>query len=474
MGYSPAIYKYEDFLINRKEKAMAQRVGIISLGCSKNLVDTELMLGVLDRAGYEITGAENNADVIIVNTCGFITPAKEEAINTILETARLKETAGLKALLVAGCLSQRYGRELLVEMPEIDGVMGTGAIPGVAEIVGRVLNGERLCVVDAPGYEHSPDLPRVLTTPPYTAYIKIAEGCNNRCSYCAIPGIRGGYRSRPAESILSEVRGLQDRGVKEIILVAQDTTAYGLDRYGERRLAGLVKELAATGIPWIRLMYCYPNGFTDELISVLAGCRNVCRYIDLPLQHASTRMLKLMNRHGSAEDIKRLIFKLRQRIPGIALRTTFMVGFPGESPGDFEELLSFMEEMRFERAGVFKYSPEEGTPAADMPDQIPEEVKEERYHRAMALQQKISLNYNRAMVGREIKVLVEEEPRAGSNLFRGRSERDAPEIDGAVYFTAGETGPLPGALVKVRVLGASEYDLKGELADEFAQQGNPG
>ncbi len=442
---------------------MASKVGIISLGCSKNLVDTEIMLGLLNRAGYEITGAEDNADVIIVNTCGFITPAKEEAINTIFEAVRLKETSGLKALLVAGCLSQRYGRVLLDEMPEVDGVLGTGSVPDIAGLVEMALKGERFCRVDSPSYAHTPDLPRILTTPPYSAYVKIADGCSNRCAYCAIPQIRGEYRSRSMESVISEVENLMVQGVREIVLVAQDTTAYGVDIYGQRKLAGLVRELAALDVPWIRLMYCYPTGFTGELIDVMAANKNVCRYVDMPLQHASSRILKLMNRRGSVEEIRELIALLRKAIPGIALRSTFMVGFPGETGEDFEELIRFMKEVRFERAGVFKYSREEGTPAGDMSCQVPDRVKEDRYRRTMKLQQGISLELNHALVGNVINVLVEEEPSGRSNLYRGRSEMDAPEIDGSVLFTAEKTAPRPGELVKVRVNRAYEYDLRGEL-----------
>lgn len=442
---------------------MTVKVGIISLGCSKNLVDTELMLGVLSRAGYEVTGVEKDADVLIVNTCGFIDPAKQESIDTILETARLKDTAGLRALLVAGCLSQRYGRVLLDEMPEVDGVLGVGAVPHIAGLVERVLQGERLCVVDSPVYNQNADMPRVITTPPYTAYVKIADGCNNRCSYCAIPAIRGGYRSRAMELVISEVKALRQQGVQEIVLVAQDTTAYGLDIYGRTMLAGLVRELAGGGIPWIRLMYCYPSGFTRELIDVMAEYKNICRYVDMPLQHASPHILKLMNRRGSVREIKDLIENLRRSVPGIALRSTFMVGFPGETDADFAELINFMDEMRFERAGVFKFSPEEGTSAVEMPGQVSEELKEERFHRAMTLQQQISLDYNLALVGKVINVMVEEEPPRRSNLYKGRSEADAPEIDGRVFFSAGSVAPLPGDLVKVRVTRAYEYDLRGEL-----------
>jgi ribosomal protein S12 methylthiotransferase len=426
-------------------------------------VDTELMLGLLDRAGYEITGVEQDADVIIVNTCGFITPAKEEAINTILEIACLKDKGRLRSLLVAGCLSQRYGRALLEQMPEVDGVLGIGAVPDIAGIVRRALRGEKLCAVGSPVYNHSADMPRIITTPPYTAYVKIAEGCNNRCSYCAIPSIRGDYRSRDMESVVCEVDDLRQRGVKEVVLVAQDTTAYGLDIYGRRKLAGLLRKLAAGGPPWIRMMYCYPTGFTQELMEVMAEYENICRYVDMPLQHASPGILKLMNRQGTIRQIKDLITGLRRLLPGIAIRSTFMVGFPGETRADFDGLLSFMDEMRFERAGVFKFSPEEGTPAANMPGQVPEELKEERYSRAMELQQQISIEHNLSLVDKVVNVLVEECPTVRSNLYRGRSAADAPEIDGVVYFSASSAAPLTGDLVRVRVTRAYEYDLRGVL-----------
>lgn len=436
-------------------------IGMVSLGCAKNLVDTELMLGQLDSAGFAITSRSQEADILIVNTCGFINPAKEESIDTILDLARYKKTGKCRVLLVAGCLAQRYGKELLDEMPEVDGILGTGMVPRVVDVVLRALAGERVLAVGEPSYDYNQNLPRLQSTPRYTAYVKIAEGCSNRCAYCAIPAIRGPYHSRTMESIQEDVQRLAEKGVKEIILVAQDTTRYGLDIYRERRLASLLRTLTAIpGIKWFRLLYCYPDGFTDELIRVLSQEEKICRYIDLPLQHVSSKILARMGRGGTAEELRRLISRLRQALPGLTLRTTFMVGFPGEREEDFQQLLDFMAEVRFERAGVFKFSPEEGTPAAAMPDQVPEELKAERYHRAMSLQQNISLEHNLSLVGREVTVLVE--GKSGRNYY-GRSQADAPEIDGLVYFTAGGKQVAPGDFVPVRITNAGEYDLMGEL-----------
>lgn len=443
---------------------MGEKVGIISLGCSKNLVDTELMLGILEQAGYSITGREHEADVLIVNTCGFITPAKEEAINTIFEMNRYKNSGRCRVLLVAGCLSQRYGRLLLEEMPEIDGIIGTGAIPQIASLVDSALEGERIFAVGEPGYEYTAGLPRVLSTPPYMAYVKIAEGCSNKCAYCAIPGIRGPYRSRSMESIEAEVIQLAERGVQEVILVAQDTTRYGLDIYGEFMLSTLLSRLShQAGPPWIRVLYCYPTGFTGELIKVIAQENKICKYIDLPLQHISDPVLSRMNRRGKSRDIRKLINELRINIPNLTLRTTFIVGFPGETETDFQELLDFMEDVKFNHAGVFKYSPEEGTTAMGMPDQVPEEIKEERLHRAMSLQKKISLEKNRSRVGRKVKVLVEGQAGNGKDLYIGRSQGDAPDIDGLVYFKPGECRPFSGQFVNVLIQRALEYDVIGEL-----------
>ncbi len=441
---------------------MSYRIGMVSLGCAKNLVDTELMLGQLDRAGFIITPRPEEADVLIVNTCGFITPAKEESIDQILDLSQYKKTGHCRVLLVTGCLAQRYARELLDEMPEIDGVLGTGMVNRVVDVVRRALDGERVFAVGEPGFDYNADLPRIRTTGGHTAYVKIAEGCSNCCTYCAIPLIRGPYRSRTLESIQQEVAGLASDGVKEIILVAQDTTRYGLDIYGERKLAQLLRSLnGIAGIRWIRLLYGHPDGFTDELIDVFSSCDKICRYIDLPLQHASPAVLARMGRGGSASRLRQLINKLRLSIPGLTLRTTFMVGFPGEREEDFQQLLDFMRGVRFERAGVFKYCAEEGTPAATMTGQVPEEIKEERYHRAMALQQQISLEHNRSLIGSQQTVLVE--GKKGGCYF-GRTQADAPEIDGRVYFTAGNVALSPGDFVVVKITRIGEYDLMGELA----------
>jgi len=442
---------------------MTVKVGVISLGCAKNLVDTEVMLGLLAAAGYIITPSAAEADVMLINTCGFITPAKEEAVKTILETARLKGEGRLKSLLVAGCLAQRYGNSLLAEMPEIDGVFGPGGVGDVVALVEKALSGQRPKALGSPEFDYSGVLPRVRTTPGHWAYVKIAEGCSNRCSYCAIPGIRGAYRSRPLEAVEAEVAGLVREGVREVILVAQDTTAYGLDLYKRPALADLLERLAATGAPWIRLMYCYPTGFTPELIRVIGREENICRYIDLPLQHINGRILRMMNRRGRPDDVKRVIYGLRDSIPGLTLRTTFMVGFPGEGRAEFEELLRFVEEARFERLGVFSFTPEEGTPAAAMAGEVPEEVREDRRLQLMALQRSISLSLNRGREGGRVTVLVEGKRPGRAKLYHGRTEGDAPEVDGTVLFSAGTGAVAPGQFVPVRVTRGFDYGLRGVL-----------
>lgn len=440
----------------------AIRVGVISLGCAKNLVDSEIMMGLLAEAGHTVTPSAAEADAIIINTCGFITPAKEEAVNTILETARLKEEGGLKLLLVAGCLAQRYGEELLSEMPEIDGVIGPGQIGKVVGLLDRAAAGGRLQAVGDPGFDYCRVMPRMLATPSHWAYVKVADGCNNRCSYCAIPGIRGGYRSRPMEVLEDEVSSLVKKGVREIILVAQDTTAYGLDIYRRPALAELLRRLAAAGVPWIRVMYCYPTGFTPELIRVMREEKNICSYVDLPLQHINDGILKKMNRRGTSLDIKRLISELRDSIPGITLRTTFIVGFPGEGEAEFADLYKFVEETRFDRMGVFKYSPEEGTAAYGLGDTVPEDIKERRYDMLMNLQQGISLEHNRNKVNSTVRVLVDGR-KSGSHIFYGRTEGDAPEVDGSVIFSSGPRGIKTGEFVDVRVTKAFDYGLRGVM-----------
>lgn len=440
---------------------MAIKVGLVSLGCPKNLVDSEIMLGLLKESGFNITNREQEADVIIVNTCSFINDAKEESIKTILELARLKDEGNCRALLVAGCLAQRYHRELLEEMPEIDGFIGTGAVHEVPALVRRVLTEEKSSLVGKPGYLHTASQPRIQTTPFYTTYLKIAEGCENRCSYCTIPLVRGPFMSREIEDIVNEAAVMVRQGVKELVLVAQDTTRYGMDLYGRPSLDRLLERLAGLeGVVWIRLLYTYPAFINDQLIKLIASERKICNYLDIPLQHASDSVLKRMNRPGGNKEIQALVEKLRAEIPDIILRSTFIVGFPGETEKDFEELLDFATRMEFDRVGVFAYSREEGTPAASMPDQIPEEIKLARRDKLMSLQQRISLKKNRRKIGTELSVLVEKQLKAGT--YTGRSEGDAPGIDGEVHFKS-RINLDPGSFVKVRITSAKPYDLSGIL-----------
>lgn len=444
------------------------KIGVVSLGCPKNLVDSETMLGLIHEENYEITNDPSEAEIIIVNTCGFIESAKEESINTILQMAEYKKSGSCKYIIVTGCLSQRYAEELFSELPEADAIAGVEVYDEIGSIIKRVMNGERFIMLE----RSKPDviytsketfLPRILTTPSYTAYLKIAEGCDNCCSYCAIPKIRGPYRSKPMEQVLKEAKALADNGVKELIVVAQDTTRYGEDLPGGKLLlADLLKELnKIESLKWIRVMYCYPNNFTDELIETFASLDKVCKYVDLPLQHASNRLLASMNRYDTREEVETLLAKLRKRIPGIVIRTTFIVGFPGETDADFEELKEFMEQQRFENAGVFAYSQEEGTVAGAMPNQIPDEIKQERYHELMALQAQISEEIHKDTEGQTFEVLVEGIEEDGSGLHYGRSYREAPDIDGLVFIE--NPGDIkPGCFVKVNILQGFTYESVGE------------
>ncbi|WP_018084396.1 30S ribosomal protein S12 methylthiotransferase RimO [Desulfurispora thermophila] len=436
--------------------------GIISLGCPKNQVDSEVMLGLLKAAGYDIVPPDR-ARVLIINTCGFITPAKEEAIEVIMDAVRRKMQGQIELLVVAGCLAQRYPQQLYDEIPEIDLLLGTGEIPRLPLWLSRVRQGERVLAVGSPHYDYSQQLPRLLPVPGITAYLKIAEGCSNRCAYCAIPLIRGPLRSRPRDLLLREAEQLLAGGVKELVVVAQDTTAYGRDLYGRPMLPHLLDQLAGLGFPWVRLMYCYPEGITPQLVEVLARRPNICRYLDIPLQHASPGLLRAMRRRGDIDEVRQLIAGLRRALPGLVLRTTFMVGFPGESEADFECLLAFMQEIKFERAGFFKYVAEEGTAAAVLPGQVPEQVKEERYQQCMTLQQQISHQYNQQLVGRDLEVLLEERLARRRGIYRGRTRSDAPEIDGRVYVRAAGKPLRVGDLVTVRIRSTTEYDLKGDL-----------
>ncbi len=437
------------------------KIGFISLGCPKNQLDTEVMLHELLEAGYEITPEEIEADIIIVNTCAFIESSKKESIDNILDVAWLKKNAKLKGIIVTGCMTERYREEVLTEFPEVDAVLGVGSIHKIVEAVQSVEKRGRgyasFCDRDCVALGGD----RVLTTPPFWTYLKIAEGCDNRCAYCAIPYIRGKFRSRPLEELVEEAKQLERLGAIEINIIAQDITRYGLDLYGEYSLARLLRELtAATKRPYFRLLYCYPDKVTDELVSGIRDNPRVLKYIDMPLQHISDRMLRAMNRHGDAAMIRERIAKLRREIPGLVLRTTFITGFPGETEEDFEELCEFVKTTRFDRLGVFPYSREEGTPAADFEDQIDEQVKQDRADIIMDLQARISSENNDRMIGKTVRVLVEDFDPV-SEMHFGRSYADAPEIDGKIYFRAARR-IVPGHLVDVKIEEALDYDLCGK------------
>ncbi|MBR5961568.1 MAG: 30S ribosomal protein S12 methylthiotransferase RimO [Clostridia bacterium] len=437
---------------------MAYSVGAVSLGCNKNRVDTETALGLLKEKGFVITNDPAEADVLLVNTCGFIDPAKEESVNTILDMAEYKKTGRCKVLVVTGCLSQRYSGDLLAEIPEIDVLLGVNQYAELPAAIEKALGAERpcLCSDDFSYYEHD----RVLTTPGYSAYIRIGEGCSNRCTFCAIPMIRGPYRSRDEKAILREITSLAGSGVREHILVAQDTTRYGTEDHPHTTLPNLMRKAAAIdGVDWLRVLYCYPDETNDELLDVLADTDNICPYLDIPVQHINADLLRRMHRRGTREDILRCVRGARER--NLTLRTSLIVGFPGETEDQFRELLDFVEETEFDRLGAFAYSPEEGTPAAKMPDQIPDEIKQERLDRLMSLQQKISLKRNQARIGSVEQVLVTDTDGLGNVL--GRSCREAPETDGEIYVSCGEARPLPGQFIPVRILSAEEYDLRGKM-----------
>lgn len=439
------------------------KIGMVSLGCPKNLVDSEVMLGIIRDKKMEITNNPAEADLIIVNTCGFIESAKEESVNTVLQMAEYKNEGCCKYLIMTGCLSQRYADELFESMPEVDAVVGTDCFTDIAWIIDEVMAGKRVKHLQKLASKNVAMLPRMLTTPSYMAYLKIAEGCDNCCSYCIIPQLRGPYTSRPYEEVLAEAKALADSGVKELIVVAQDTTRYGEDLYGKLLLPKLLHDLHdLEGIQWIRVMYLYPNNFTDELIEAFATLDKVCKYIDIPLQHASDRLLDSMNRYDTRVQVETLLEKLRTRIPGITIRTTFIVGFPGETEEDFAELQDFMEKQRFENAGVFQYSQEEGTVAGAMPNQIAQEVKENRYHELMALQAGISEEIHQNREGEELDVLVEGFDEENDKLAFGRSIHEAPDIDGNIFIEGAENVQI-GDIVRVRILQGFTYEMVGEL-----------
>ena len=434
----------------------------ISLGCDKNLVDSEVMLGLLDAKGYQMVDDETLADVIVVNTCCFIHDAKEESIQMILEMAQYKTKGRLKALIVTGCLAQRYQKEILEEIPEVDAVLGTTSYDKIVETVEEALAGNghlELADVDALPLV---DVKRLVTTGGHYAYLKIAEGCDKHCTYCIIPKIRGNYRSVPMERLLKEAEELAEQGVKELILVAQETTLYGKDLYGEKSLSMLLRELCKiNGIRWIRILYCYPEEIDDALIQVMKEEKKICHYLDLPIQHANDTILKRMGRRTSKQQLKKIVRKLRQEIPDIALRTTLITGFPGETQEQHEELMEFVDEMEFDRLGVFTYSPEEDTPAAEMSDQISEEVKEDRQAELMELQQDIVFDQAEDMIGQEVLVMIEGKV-ADENAYVGRTYKDAPNVDGLIFINTDEE-LMSGDFAKVKVTGALEYDLIGEL-----------
>ncbi len=441
------------------------KVGFVSLGCVKNLVDTEVMLRRLYDAGYEITPDETEAQIIVINTCGFIESAKKESIDNILDIAWLKENGKCKHIIATGCLVERYREEILREMPEIDAIVGVGSLADIVDACRAVERAETYVSL-RPKEEAPLGGERILTTPEYTAYLKIAEGCDNRCTYCAIPLIRGRMRSRTIEDIVAEAKELEALGVKELNLITQDTTRYGLDLYGEYKLADLVRAICReTNIPWIRLLYCYPDKITDDLIDELAHNERLVKYMDIPIQHISDRMLTAMNRHGDAALIRQTVKQLRRRVPGIVLRTTAMVGFPGESEEDFEELCAFIKEARFDRFGAFTFSAEEGTAAAEMDGQIDEQCKQDRYDILMQTQLTVNEALNAEKIGSVLTVLCEGYD-AAAQIHYGRSYADAPDVDAKVYFSSAER-IAPGTFIKVQIDEAVEYDLVGHSIEDM-------
>lgn len=442
-----------------------QKVSMVSLGCPKNLVDAEVMLGLLSKEEYEITTDEKDADVIIVNTCSFIKEAKQESIDAILDLAERKHDGRCHTLIVSGCLPQRYQEELAIELPEVDIFIGTGDYPRIAEILAEKsgIDGQLRYIGD-PDFIYDETLPRLNSSPAWYSYLKIGEGCSNCCSYCVIPQLRGAYRSRPLDSLVAEAERLVARGVKEINVISQDITRYGSDLNEGVTLEALVRRLAAIdGLSWIRLLYAYPDGITDGLIELIRDEPKVCKYLDIPIQHISDPVLKAMKRRSTEQQIRDLIARLRAEIPGIALRTSLIVGFPGETVEDFNSLTHFVEQTRFDRLGVFCYSKEEGTPAAEMPEQITERVKRERYRKLMRSQARLSFRRNRTLIGTIEQVIVEGYSEETELLLKGRSSRQAPDIDGQVYITSGNADV--GDIVSLRITDSSDYDLIGEIVE---------
>ena len=444
------------------------KILFISLGCDKNLVDSEVMLGLLASRGYEMIDDEQEADIIVVNTCCFIHDAKQESVDNILEMAEYKKTGKLKALIVTGCLAERYRQEIIDEIPEVDAVLGTTAYDKILDAVDEALEGKHFLEMEDLQALPVVDTKRQITTGGHFAYMKIAEGCDKHCTYCIIPKIRGTYRSVPMEQLIKEAEELAAQGVKELILVAQETTLYGKDLYGEKSLHKLLKKLCkVSGIQWIRILYCYPEEITDELIQVIKEEPKICHYLDLPIQHANDEILKRMGRRTSKQELIDIVTKLRKEIPDICLRTTLITGFPGETEEQHQELVEFVDEMEFDRLGVFTYSPEEDTPAATMADQIDEEVKLERQAELMELQQEIAFDTAEKMIGREMLVMIEGKI-ADEPAYVGRTYRDAPKVDGLIFVETGEL-LMSGDFAKVTVTGAEEYDLIGGLTNELTE-----
>ena len=444
------------------------KILFISLGCDKNLVDTEMMLGMLTGKGYSITDDENEADAVVINTCCFINDAKEESINTILEMAELRKNGDIKALIVAGCLAQRYREEIQEEIPEVDAIVGTTAIDSIVEALEDVLEGHGHNHIEDINRKPVYDKKRMVTTGGHYAYLKIAEGCDKHCSYCIIPKVRGNYRSIPMESLVEEAKKLVEFGAKELILVAQETTLYGKDLYGEKSLPKLLHKLCEIdGLYWIRILYCYPEEITDELIETIRTEDKICNYLDIPIQHASDRILKRMGRRTNQQELREMVEKLRKAIPDICLRTTLITGFPGETQEDHEELLAFVDEMEFDRLGVFTYSPEEDTPAATFADQIEEEIKTDRQADIMELQQEIAFEKAEDMIGRTVLAMIEGKV-PDEHAYVDRTYKDAPNVDGFLFIQASEE-LMTGDFVRAKITGSYEYDLIGEIDHEFTE-----
>lgn len=444
------------------------KILFISLGCDKNLVDSEVMLGMLAEQGYYFTDDETEAEAVVVNTCCFINDAKEESINTILEMAELKKSGQIKALVVTGCLAQRYCDEIQKEIPEVDAIIGTTAISSITQTLEEILNGKPENHMETLEKPPVGGRKRVVTTGGYYAYLKIAEGCNKHCTYCIIPKVRGNYRSVPMENLLKEAAELANGGVKELILVAQETTLYGVDLYGEKSLPKLLRELCRVeGLEWIRILYCYPEEITEELIQVIRQEDKICHYLDIPVQSGSDAILKRMGRRTDTAQIRAMIQKLRKEIPDICIRTTMIAGFPGETQENHEETMAFVDEMEFDRLGVFAYSAEEDTPAAQMEDQIPEEIKEQRRDEIMELQQEIAFEAAGQMIGRRVKAMIEGKV-AEEDAYVARTYKDAPGVDGYLFVNT-EKQLMSGDFVDVVITGSNEYDLIGEIDDEFTK-----